>query len=148
MAIRIGELLIMQGKLTEEQLEDALKAQKERHEKVGEALVRLGFVDELTLIKALAQQLKMLRVALDLTPSIPAEVLKHIPGEVARRLRVVPLHLKDGGKVLGVVMTDPSNAAQVDELRQLTGLQVEPMISTPSQILRMIDRCYGVSQDG
>lgn len=142
MALRIGELLVQEGRLTESRLMEALGEQKKTGEKLGEALVRLGFVDENVLIQTLAKQLKILRVVLDLMPAVGAAVLAYIPAEVARRLKVLPLHVKHK-KLLGVVMTDPSNQAQVEELAKLTGLTIEPMIATPSQIQRMIDRSYG-----
>jgi type IV pilus assembly protein PilB len=140
-ALRIGELLIQEGKLTEHRLQEALAEQQSSGQKLGEVLVRLGFVDETTLIQVLARQLGILRVVLDLMPPVAQDLLKHIPEDVARRLKVCPLHLKHK-KLLGVVMTDPSNGAQVDELKQLTGLAIEPLIATPSSIIRMIERSY------
>lgn len=143
MALRIGELLISEGRLSPERLEEALVEQKRAGtgEKVGEVLVRLGFVDEKTLIQSLARQLGILLVVLDLMPPVPADLRALLPEDVARRMKVVPLHLKHK-TVLGVVMTDPSNKSQVDELAKLTGLRIEPLIATPSQIARMIERSY------
>ena len=141
MALRIGELLIQQGVLTHEDLHRALEEQRRTGEKLGVTLIRLGLVDETTLIKSLAKQLGILRIALDLMPAVKPEILAHIPEEVARRLVVMPLHVK-GARALGVVMMDPSNQAQIDELAKLTGMKIEAMIATPSQISLMIERSY------
>jgi hypothetical protein len=142
MALRIGELLIKTGVLTEQGLARALEEQQRTPgQRIGEVLVRLGLVDEVTLIKALARQLGLLRVELEMMPPAPREVIRHVPEEVARRLKVVPLHVK-GNTTLGVVMTDPSNEHQVSELARITGLTIEAMISTPTQIDAFIERSY------
>jgi biotin carboxyl carrier protein len=142
MALRIGELLVKAGALTEEGLAAALDEQRRAPgQRLGEVLVRLGLVDEVTLVKELARQLGLLRVQLELMPPPPPDVLARVPADVARRLKVIPLHLE--GSTLGVVMTDPSNELQVRELAALTGSSIEPLISTPTQLAAFIERSYG-----
>jgi hypothetical protein len=141
MAIKIGELLLKAKVIDEKQLKAALDEQKRWGGKLGEILVRMTFVSEDMMVKALSKQLNVPRIDLDALPPVPKPVLHRIPHEVARDLQSVALQLKDD-KTLVVAMADPVNLVQLDTLNKVTRCKVTPMISSATQIARMIARSY------
>ncbi|MBS2030264.1 MAG: general secretion pathway protein GspE [Deltaproteobacteria bacterium] len=147
MAIRLGELLLKANVITEAQLKAALDEQKRWGGKLGEILVRMTFVTEDLMVKALAKQLGVTRVDLDPLPPVPKPVLHRIPHEVARDLQSVALQLKDD-KTLVVAMAEPTNLEQLDTLQKVSRCKISPVIATPTQIARLIARSYEDSDSG
>jgi hypothetical protein len=141
MAIKIGELLLKAKVITEPQLKAALDEQKKWGGKLGETLVRMTFVSEDMMVKALARQLNMPRADLDAMPPVPKPVLHRVPHEVARDLQAVPLQL-NADKMLVVAMADPTNLTQLDTLAKVSRCKISPMIASATQIARMIARSY------
>ncbi len=147
----IGQILIDQGILTEDQLRIALLDQMKSHLPVGRLLVQLGFVSEATLRDALSEKLGLQSV--DLTHIIvdPA-ALKMLPRELARRYRMFPVALDRQGKKFIVALSDTNNIVAVDQLRaHLKGdLEIELRLSGDSEIERAIEHYYGheLSIDG
>ena len=147
MAIRLGELLLKANVITEAQLKAALDEQKRWGGKLGEILVRMTFVTEDLMVKALAKQLGVTRVDLDPLPPVPKPVLHRIPHEVARDLQSVALQLKDD-KTLIVAMAEPTNLEQLDTLQKVSRCKISPVIATPTQIARLIARSYEDADSG
>jgi hypothetical protein len=141
MAIKIGELLLKAKVVTEPQLKAALEEQKKWGGKLGETLVRMTFVSEDMMVKALAKQLNIPRADLDAMPPVPKPVLHRIPHEVARDLQAVALQL-NADKMLVVAMTDPTNLTQLDTLAKVSRCKISPMIASATQIAKMIARSY------
>jgi len=139
MALKIGELLIKHGLITKEQLEEALKKQKELGKRLGSTLVELGYITERQLVEVLAKQLGV--PAIDLSNvKIPEEVLNLLPPEVCFQYEVLPLARK--GNVLFLAMVDPSNIQVLENIRFIVGIDVEPVIAAESSLRKALQNFY------
>lgn len=142
MALRIGELLVKSKLITQDQLDEALKAQKEKGGKIGEALTGLGFVTEQDITEVLSQQFGV--PAIDLEHfEIDENVAKIIPPDISRKYQVMPVSRT--GATLTVAMADPTNVFAIDDIKFLTGYNVEPVIASETAIQAAIDNYYGTS---
>jgi len=140
----IGQILIDQGILTEDQLRIALLEQMKSHLPVGRLLVQLGFVSEATLRDALSEKLGMQSVDLAHIIVDPA-ALKMLPRDLARRFRMFPVALDRAARKFIIALADTNNIVAVDQLRaHLKGdLEVELRIAGDSEIERAIEHYYG-----
>ena len=137
--IRLGDLLISQGLLTEEQLKMALDEQKRSGRKLGRIFVDSGYVTEEGISKALAGQLRI--PFIDLKQFNPKqELIKLLPEAQARRFRA--LVLDEVGGRLRVGFTDPTDLAAYDEIVRVVRRDIEQAVVTESQLLATIDRVY------
>jgi general secretion pathway protein E/type IV pilus assembly protein PilB len=139
----IGQILIDQGILTEDQLRIALLEQMKSHLPVGRLLVQLGFVSEATLRDALSEKLGLQSVDLAHIIVDPA-ALKMLPRELARRYRMFPLAIDRLGKKFIVALADTNNIVAVDQLRARlkSDLEVELRLAGDSEIERAIEHYY------
>lgn len=140
MALRIGEMLVQAGIINKEDLEKALRKQKESGKRLGSILVEMGLIDEKTLVKFLARQLGFPPVDLSTLKLIPQDVLKLIPAEMAYRYQVLPLGRK--GNTLFVAMVDPTNIAAIEEIKFSTRLEVSPAIALESALNEALRKFY------
>lgn len=140
MPIKIGDLLIKAKLITNAQLEEALKKQKELGGKVGEHLVKLGFVTEQDITEVLSQQFSVPAVDLD-HMELDENIVKIIPAEIARKYQIVPV--SKFGATLTVAISDPTNVFALDDLKFLTGYNIEPVVASDMAIFRAIDKYYG-----
>ncbi len=141
---RLGDMLIREGIVTAEQLDRALNERRTGGLRIGSALVKLGFVSELDLTRALARHYRM--PAVDLSKhTVDARVARIISAEIAQKHLVLPL--KKDGRTLTVAMADPGNLAVVDELKFRTGLDIFPVIAGEMLIRNAIERCYETATD-
>ncbi len=147
--LRIGELLIKSGRISEDQLHAALAEQKRTGRPLGGTLVRMGFIGEGDLVEALARQLSLPVVRLD-GKRLEPEVLKLIPVKLAQKYRCLPLFVKhDGGAgVLFLGMEYPSDLAAVDDLSFHAGMEIQPVLVAPSELHEAIDRYYRPASRG
>ncbi len=141
--LRLGDALIKEGLITEEQLKEALIRQKQTKKRLGEVLVEMGLVREEDIVSVLAKQLGLPFVNLRKYPIGP-EVVKYIPEKVAKKYKVVPIS-KVGNK-LTVAMADPLNVLAIDDIQHITGMTIKPVIATPSAIDEMLEQLYSSSQ--
>jgi len=140
---RIGDMLVDQGVITEEQLKYALGEQKKLNQKLGETLVDLGYIDELTIAKALQKQLKLELVQLA-GVVIQPDVLALVNEQILRKHMIIPFEFDQiNPNVLRVAMADPLDIIAIDDLSIITNLKIDPVISTPREIAVSIDRYYG-----
>ncbi len=140
----IGQILIAQGILTEDQLRIALLEQLKTNQPVGKLLVNLGFVSEATLRDALSEKLGLQSV--DLTQIIvDAAALKIVPREFAKRHNIFPVALDREKRVLIIALADTHNIIAVDQVRaQLRGeVEIETRLAGETEIVRAIDQYYG-----
>ena len=140
----IGQILISQGILTEDQLRIALLEQLKTHQPVGKLLVNLGFVSEATLRDALSEKLGLSSV--DLTQIVvDAMALKLVPREFAKRHNVFPVALDRDARKLILAIADTSNIVALDQVRaQLKGeFALETRLAGEGEIVRAIDQYYG-----
>ena len=137
--MRIGDLLIREGLITKEQLDQALLEQKQNGTRIGYNLVKLGFVPEIELTKCLAKQFKM--PAVDLSKfNVDPKIAKLIPGELALKHLVLPL--KRDGRTLTVAMADPTNMGVVEDLKFITRYDVFPVIAGEFTIRNVLEKIF------
>ena len=144
MAERLGEMLIKAGLITQDQLEEALQLQKTNGGKLGYNLVRLGHVKEEDITSLLSEQYGVPAIHLEHF-EIDESILKHIPADVAQKYLVIPIERT--GATLTVAMADPSNVFALDDIRFITGYQVEPVVAAEASIREAIAKYYGSSHD-
>lgn len=139
--IRLGELLLRAKVVTEAQLETALAEQEKWGGKIGQILVRMGYLSEDLLTKALSKQLGIPRVDLEKTQP-GAAALRKISPDLAEGYGVLPLEVGDEGKTLLVAMADPQNIRALDELRAATGCRIQALLAGETEIRRRIGQLY------
>ncbi len=147
--IRLGDMLLKAGVIHEFQLNSALSFQRQLGGRLGASLIRLGYLDEDTLLNFLAEQMDLSRIDLD-AASIPDNIIKLIPVDKALEFSVVPFGLKEVGgvKQLFVAMSDPTNLVAVDELKFISGYQIRPAVAAEDSVIRSIKRYYGIDVPG
>ncbi|MCG8587860.1 MAG: hypothetical protein MJE66_01070 [Proteobacteria bacterium] len=140
---KLGDLLVAAGLIDPFQLKAALGEQKRWGKRLGVTLIKLGFATEDAIVRALARQLGLPVATLE-GKKIHRDVLDLVPIELADKHMCLPLFLKEQGRsrLLFVAMEDPSDLAATDELAFHTGLEVKPVLMTPSEICQGIDRFY------
>jgi hypothetical protein len=140
--MKLGVLLIKANVLQEGQLKAALAEQAKWGGKLGDILVRMNFVSEDILVRALSKQLGMPAVNLDTVEMVPPNVKAKISAQMAQDFSVLPLQLRDNGKTLVVAMSDPLNVRMLDELRSVTKCRILPNVAGRSSIARAFSRIY------
>ncbi len=139
-AQRLGELLLKAGRVTADHVQQALAMQKEQGGRLGTNLVKLGFLDESQLVQALSQHFGVPSVALD-GIRLDDSIIKIIPADVARKYTILPI-AKQGAKVT-IAMLDPTNVFAMDDIKFMTGYNVEPVVASEAALRAAIDRYYG-----
>ena len=142
---RIGQVLIRSGIITAEQLEEALKTQKDQGSLIGEILIKLGFATEEDITQALAIQYDFPYLPLA-NYEIDSEVVKLIPENLARKLYLLPIDKM--GDIITVVMSNPLDAEAISQIEALTKCKTEIFVATYTEIKEAIERCYGQSTQG
>lgn len=139
---KLGEMLISSGMITEEQLEEALRAQKRSKKRIGKILVEKGYLTERQLAEVLSRQLRIPLVSLARYRPM-GEALRLIPKNVATRLELLPLAVVDKNHLM-IAMADPLNVLAIDEVKMLTGMELEIGLTTPTEIERELEKFYEV----
>jgi type IV pilus assembly protein PilB len=141
MAVRIGELLLKEKRITAVQLQEALSYQKNHGGKLGANLVKMGIVKDDEITALLSKQYGVPSIALNQFEIDPA-VIKLVPAETARKYQIVPL--SRAGATLTIAMTDPTNVFAMDDVKFMTGYNVEPVVASETAVTDSIDKYYGV----
>jgi len=137
---RIGDLLVREGLITREQLDKALAEQKQNGTRVGYNLIKLGFIQELELVRQLAKQYKM--NAVDLSKfNVDPKIAKLIPTDLATKNLVIAL--KRDGRQLTVAMADPTNLGVLEDLKFITRYDIFPVIAGEFTLKTIIEKIYG-----
>lgn len=144
MKMRLGEMLLQQGYITEPQLEKALEEQKKTGQRLGRTLVSLGFLPEERLIEILSAQLDVPFIKLD-TFTFDADASTYLSDEICRRYDVVPLFVSD--KTLTIAMADPTNIRVVDIVKFKSRMDVDIVMASKKEIQAAVDRMYAGSGD-
>ena len=144
--LKLGELLIKAGLIDGFQLNAALSYKRHWGGRMGESLVRLGYISEKDLRTFLARQFDLPQIDL-ITHRIPAEVLDYIPESKAREFCVIPVDRVEirGIMHLVVAMPDPTNFSVIDELQFLTECWIKPTMVSAETILKAINLQYAVA---
>ena len=139
----LGQILVEQGYILPEQLDLALKEQSVTNLRIGEILVKNGWVTERDLAEAISKQTKLPFVSLSMFRPMQ-QAIDTIPESMARRLEVVPLSIDENANKLTVAVSDPFNILALDEIRMITGMDLDIMIATLSDIKRAIETFYSI----
>ena len=140
---RIGEWLVAEKIITQEQLDRALEVKPHSEKKLGEIIVDLGFCSEEVIVDVLARKFGIDKVS-PATMKISEEILALVPGNILRKHVMIPIEYKEGSaNTLRVAMADPVDMNAIDDIMIITNLQVESCIATPADIMQALDKHYG-----
>jgi type IV pilus assembly protein PilB len=140
MSARLGELLVKEKLISQDQLKQALDFQKQHGGRLGTALVKMGLVTDDEVTAVLSRQYGVPSINLKYYEVDPT-VVKLIPQETAIRYQIVPLSRV--GSTLTIAMTDPTNVFAMDDIKFMTGFNVEPVVASESAIAEAITKFYG-----
>lgn len=144
--LRLGELLLKEGIITEAQLEKAISVQRQEGGRLGEIFVKLGILKEEQTVQILSKQLNIpyYGTGSDLKPAMGQNLEQLIPKDFALRNMVLPLSRTL--RSLTIAMADPLDLILIDNLRKLTDCEINPVIATRSDITKGIENFYGKSK--
>ncbi len=140
MSVRLGEILLKESLITQDQLDKALEFQRSNGGKLGSCLTKMGYITDDDITGVLSRQYGVPSINLKYY-EIDPNVIKLIPQDTALRYQVVPLSRV--GSVLTIAMTDPTNVFAMDDIKFMTGFNVEPVVASESAIGEAISRFYG-----
>ncbi|NLC71697.1 MAG: type IV-A pilus assembly ATPase PilB [Desulfuromonadaceae bacterium] len=140
--LRLGELLVRNCLITDEQLKKAFEEQKKDGSRLGSALIKLGFLDEKTLTAYLSKQYGVPSVDLD-NLEVDNSVAGYISFEIAQKYQVIPI--ARAGNTLRIATSDPSNLLAIDDIKFMTGFNIEVSVCSESAVRKALDRFYDQS---
>ena len=140
MTSQIGDLLIKDNFISAEQLETALKHQRKHGGRLGSVLVQLGFVEDDDITSVLSKQYGVPSINLTYFEIDPS-VIKLIPVETAQKYMIVPLSRV--GSTLTIATADPTNVYAMDDIKFMTGFNVEPVVAAEASITEALEKYYG-----
>src|ERR1700754_2870111 len=144
MSAKLGEILVRENLISPQHLREALDYQREHGGRLGFNLVKLGLVSDDMITAVLSRQYGIPSVNLDLFNIDPA-VLRLIPQEVAQKHSVLPLSRV--GATLTLAKVDPTNVFALDDVKFMTGLNVEPVVVAQGSVKIAIAKYYGTSRE-
>lgn len=141
--MKLGELLVKQGTITEEMLDQALEEQKKDGARLGSTLIKLGFLTEEDLLNALSKHFGV--KAIDLrNKELDENLLKLIPSDLAGKYLVVPV--SRFGHTLTVAMVNPGDMTAIEDIQFATGFEVKPVVASEEAILKIVQEHYHVQK--
>ena len=140
---RLGDLMVKESLITPEQLAQALEYQKKNGGRLGSCLIKMGFVNDEDVTTFLSRQYGVPSINLAYF-EVDSDVVKLVPEDTARRYEIVPLSRV--GSSLTIAMVDPTNVFAMDDIKFMTGFNVEPVVASESSIREAIDRFYAQAQ--
>ena len=144
--IRIGDLLVQKGYITDDQLSQALEEQREKKQRLGEVLISLGFVSEEQFATVYCDQSGIEPVDLK-EVKLNEELLQMVGEDVMRKQELMPFaYDEDNFNCIKVAMADPMNLGAMDDIQLITGMEVKPFYCSASQINIQLDKLYGKKQ--
>src|SRR5579859_2920262 len=143
MSQRLGDLLVREKVITNDQLEQALKKQKETGGRLGSVLVKLGFLSDEEVTNFLSRQYGVPAINLQFF-EIDPNVVKLIPEDTSRKHQILPLSRV--GASLTIAMVDPTNVFAMDDIKFMTGFNIEPVVASESSIMERIEQAYAAPE--
>ncbi len=143
MSSRLGEILVKENLITSEQLKQALEQQKGGGGRLGTCLMKLGFISDDEITGVLSRQYGVPSINLKYY-EVDVTVIKLIPQDTAIRYQIVPLSRV--GSTLTIAMTDPTNVFAMDDIKFMTGFNVEPVVASETAISEAISKFYGSAE--
>ncbi|MGA0287126.1 MAG: GspE/PulE family protein [Phycisphaerales bacterium] len=141
---RLGRVLTKMGKVSRDQVHEALEIQKTKKERIGQLLIGLGYVTEEDVLAARAGQAGLEFVHVK-DMEIDPEILEAVPAEAANTFQVIPIEYEPGSKRLVIAMKDPDNFKAIDDLRLLMGFKVSAVVSPPEEVEEVLKAKYSTS---
>jgi type IV pilus assembly protein PilB len=141
---RLGRVLTKMGKVSRDQVHEALEIQKTKKERIGQLLIGLGYVTEEDVLQARAGQAGLEFVHVK-DMELDASTLEAIPAEAANTFQVIPIEHEPESKRLVIAMKDPDNFKAIDDLRLLMGFKVAAVVSPPEEIEEVLKSKYSTS---
>jgi len=145
MSSRLGEILVKENLITADQLKQAIAHQRQNGGRLGTALMKLGFVSDDEITEVLSRQYGVPSINLKYYEVDPA-VIKLIPQDTAVRYQIVPLSRV--GSTLTIAMIDPTNVFAMDDIKFMTGFNVEPVVASETSVNEAIAKFYGEVESG
>src|SRR3989442_13917149 len=142
MPVRIGEILLKEKRIAPEQLQHALNHQKAGGGKLGYNLIKLGLVKDEEITSLLSKQYGVPSINLSQFEIDPG-VIKLIPADTAEKYQIIPL--SRAGATLTIAMTDPTSVFAMDDIKFMTGYNVEPVVASETAVIEAIQRYYPAS---
>ncbi|MCU0240008.1 MAG: hypothetical protein MUC29_11250, partial [Pyrinomonadaceae bacterium] len=144
MSAKLGEILVRENLISPQQLREALEYQRESGGRLGSNLVKMGFLSDDVITAVLSRQYGVPSVNLDLF-QIESEVISLIPQETAQKYAVLPL--SKVGATLTLAMADPTNVFAMDDIKFMTGLNVEPVVASEASVQSAVAKYYKTTSD-
>jgi type IV pilus assembly protein PilB len=141
---RIGDILVSEGTITPEQLQEGLALQREDRREIGKILLSLGYVKEVDLARALAKRLRLDYVELN-EKDVDRGAASLVDQKVLRRHGAIPMRVENGRLI--VAMTDPNNFYALEDLRMISGYPVTPVVALESEIRQIQNKVFAISQE-
>ncbi|MGB6432140.1 MAG: hypothetical protein WBF06_16300, partial [Candidatus Acidiferrales bacterium] len=143
MSSRLGEMLVKEELITSDQLREAIAYQKQHGGRLGTVMIKLGLVNDDEITGVLSRQYGVPSINLKYYEVDPS-VIRLIPQDTAVRYQVVPLSRV--GSTLTIAMTDPTNVFAMDDIKFMTGFNIEPVVAPESAVNEAISKFYGDAQ--
>ena len=139
---KVGEILVDKGLISSDELKAALEEARKTNELLGKVLIRLEFITEEDLLKALGEQLDLEFVPTLDNVTISKEAVEAIPAKLAQQYKVMPLKLKD--RILTIAVSDPLAVWFVDDLKMHSGFTIDRILTIESEITSAIKQHYNL----
>ena len=144
--IRIGDLLVEAGAITEEELQEALAYQKENGGRIGNVIMELGFISQELLITVLTTQMGIDYIELKAC-KLDEDLLKQVPENLVNKYKAIPIGYDENNpNILRVAMVDPMDLNAIDDIGIATNTQVEPLLAMEDDVMEAIGKYYGNAQ--
>ena len=137
---KLGEILLRQGIISEEQLRQALEAQKAEKGLLGEILTKQGYVDEYEIAQAISSQYGFPFISLD-NYDFNTEAVRLVPENIARQYKLVPIDLIGG--ILVVAMADPLNKTAIEDIEMISHKKVRAFLAVITSVNEVLGKAYG-----
>lgn len=145
MAIKLGELLVQEGLVSQEDLDEALRYQVIYGGKLGTNLIEMGLIEEGEITRILSKKLGIPFAPPERLLKIPQDIIAVTPREIAEKYMVVPIARE--GKKLFLAMDDPSNLLALDEISFRTGFIVKPILASEVRLILALEKYYGIERE-
>ncbi|HOL21110.1 MAG TPA: ATPase, T2SS/T4P/T4SS family, partial [Candidatus Hydrogenedens sp.] len=136
---KLPEMLLELGVITKEKLNECIKIQQQTGKNLQDILLEKKYITEEVLVETLSEQLQIPHIRVS-NYSIPKEVLAEVPESLAKQYQVLPISVT--GDILTLAMSNPLNILALDDIRMITGKEIEPVIAMPSELREVIERNY------
>jgi len=138
---KLGQILLKEGLITAAQLDEALKIMEKSHIRLGRLLVKLGHLEERTIVECLARQYNYPVIDIE-NHVIPEKVIKQVPYELAKKHFVVPVDFRDN--TLIIAMADPTDSLAIEDIQFKTNLSIKPTLTTEQNIIECFKKYYHI----